>query len=278
MTYVSRRILYNWPEILVNDVAIRGVLGQSFVDAANGRLSVKQIYAILLLTGLTVSTIFSSHLGSFSTHPPFKPGIQNYQQLADSNIKVAIYKEDYELLHYITNGSYSFLYKKFKIFSKFEEFHYLRETFNPHYAYPTSTFKMYYYSGLEYHYRRKLFHFSTRVCPHSMMQFFIPLGNNSYIRNRLYRLTLVIWESGLLDYWMKSKSFDDVVAAGKIPNLNISYENSNNKPLTVEDLYWIWLYYMVFNSVAITAFVFELLILMKIKKQTQKETQLKIRE
>ena len=250
---------YSWPEILVNDMAIRGVLGQGFVFSVHSKLSIKQIYVVLLLTGLTITTIFSSHLQSLATLSPYEPEIQNYHELLKSNIKVAIYEEDYKTLHNLTNGSLAFLYKKFRIMPKAEDFVNLRDSFDPRYAYPTTADKIYFYSGLELYHRTKLFRYSSNMCFYSMMQFAIPLGKNSYFRQRLYAVTLAIWESGLLDFWMKRKAFDDVVAAGKVIKLNISYDE-DKKPLTVEDLYWIWLYYVLFCLVAIIVFIFELLI------------------
>ena len=261
----ARRSTYHWPEILINDIAIRGVLGASFEFTAFPRLSFKQIFLMLLLSGSTISIIFDSFLQSFSTSPPFEPEIQNYQQLLASDLEVAVTKRFFELFHNLTNSSASFLYKKFKVLSSFEEFSNLRDTFDQHYAYPTFTAKMLYYDALEVYYHHKIFRFSSKMCPNTMVQFHIPLGKNSHFRNRLHELTLNTWESGLLNYWRQRKSFEDVLATGKAIKMNFPH-SKEQKPLAVQDLYWIWFYYMVFTSVAILVFILELIIHKKMQK------------
>ena len=237
--YYGRKHI-EWPKIFINDVAIRGVLSQSFVFSARQQLSVKQIFCMLLLSGLTVSTLFNSYLRSFSTHPPFETEIQNYDDLLASDLKVVTFEVEFNYFHNLTNGSLSFLYEKFLIFSDYAEFSNLRDSFDSRYAYTVATSKMFYYVGLEAFYRTKFFRYSSDMCLSTMMHYVIPLGKNSFFLERLHELTLNIIQSGLLDFWMKSKSFEDVAAAGKVIKVNITHAE-DKKPLSVKDFHWIWL-------------------------------------
>ncbi|KAI8118192.1 hypothetical protein CVS40_10067 [Lucilia cuprina] len=256
--------LHNLPEIIVNDIAIRGVLGQGFVSSVNSKLSIKLIYIMLMLSGLTVSIIFDCYMLSFSTQLPLEPSINTYQDLQKSSLKLAIAKPEIMYLHNMTNGSLSFLYSKFHTFANFAEYTRFRDTFDRRFAYPTTTSKLHYYNGLEAHYSKKFFRFSSVMCPNTMMQFEFPLGPNSYFTPRINEIILNTLQSGLMDYWM-SKSYLDMVATGKAIRVNITYSDFT-KPIYVNDLYWIWLYYLLAISVAIAVFIIELLVNKNLKK------------
>ncbi|XP_037811572.1 uncharacterized protein LOC119603586 [Lucilia sericata] len=214
--------LHRWPEIIINDTAIRGVLGQGFVSSVYSKLSLKLIYIMLMLSGLTISIIFDCYMLSFSTQLPSEPCINNYQDLEKSSLKLAIARPEITYLHNITNGSLSFLYSKLQTFSSFAEYSRFRDSLDRRFAYPTTTSKLYYYNGLESHYSKKFFRFSSNMCPNTMMQFEFPLGPNSYFIPRINEIILNTLQSGLIDYWM-SKSYLDMVAAGKAIRVNITY-------------------------------------------------------
>ncbi|XP_037811571.1 uncharacterized protein LOC119603585 [Lucilia sericata] len=255
---------HRWPEIIINDKAIRGVLGQGFVISKDKTYALKLIHLMLLLSGLTISSIFGSYLLSFNTQPPLEPEIDSYQNLAKSSLKLAITKTEIDYLHNITNGSLVYLYKKFHTFANFVEYSRFRDTFDRRFAYPTTTSKMLYYSGLESFYGTKFFRYSSKMCPNTMMLFQFPLGPNSYFLTRINEIIMNTMQSGLLEYWM-SKSYIDAVTAGKVIHINITYPTLVS-PLYLHDLYWIWLYFIIAITAAIVVFIMELLIHKKFGK------------
>lgn len=254
----SEHRLVNWPEILVNDVAIRGVLGQCFVFCLNPSLSLKKAYIMLLLTGVIISTLFNTYLLTFTTQPPMPEKIKTFAQLTKSHLRVAISQIEFEYLDKLTNGSLAYSYSKFNVIPDLTDFSILRDSFDRRYVFPATTSKMFYYTSLASFYNQEIFRISPDMCPNTIMQFVIPLGKNSNFRGILHDLILYAEQSGLLDYWMKENSFRDVQAAGTVININITHRREK-APLQVNDLFWIWIYYLFSITIAIGVFVLELI-------------------
>ncbi|KNC29921.1 hypothetical protein FF38_08553 [Lucilia cuprina] len=249
---------YRWPEFIINDMAIRGVLGQAFVMSSYRSVSLKLIYLMLMPCGLAISTLFGCYLLTFCTQPPLEPEIETYQDLAKSPLKVAINRREFENLHNITNGSLAYMYSKFYILSEFSDFSRLRDSFDRRFAYHAITSKLFYYNSLQAYFSQKFFRFSTKMCPITMMLFSFPLGPNSYFLPRLDEIILNTLQSGLMNYWI-SYSYQDVVATGRAIHMNISNVTEDN-PLHLHDLYWLWVCYLILITVAILVFMLELLV------------------
>ncbi|XP_046803872.1 uncharacterized protein LOC124419276 [Lucilia cuprina] len=193
---------YRWPEIVINDMAIRGVLGQSFVESNNRKLSLNLINTMLMLCGLTVSTVFGCYLLTFCTQPPLEPEIKTYQDLAKSPLKVGIYLQEFLLIHNMTNGSLAYLYDNFVVLTEFADFTHLRDTFDRRYTYYTTSSKLYYYQGLESYYNTKIYRYDSGMCVSTMMQLYLSLGPNSYFLPRVDEIIMNIMQSGLMNYWI----------------------------------------------------------------------------
>ncbi|KNC29955.1 hypothetical protein FF38_08549 [Lucilia cuprina] len=241
-------------DILINDKALRAILGQGF-PFNNQKLDYFVVYVFILIffTGLVVIILFDVFLGSFMTSPPKNPPIRNFADLEKSGIKLYISKSEYA---YIYPSDYFKYPQLFHIIDSFNEFVRLRNTLNTSRAYVITSSSWPVFAVQQQLFSRPLFRYSKDLCFSRYLHFYFILPMHSVFREALQMSTLRAHSSGLFFHWFES-SFNELVSLGHLSFDDIT-EQRKLMPISVEDLKLIFIGFYISLLVCVGIFVLEL--------------------
>ncbi|XP_037806572.1 uncharacterized protein LOC119600437 [Lucilia sericata] len=204
-------------DYILNDVALRGILGQPF--------------KVWLKAGLYLSLIYNAFLQTFSTQPFKEKQLKTFTDLYENNIytllsdrEVSYFSganKNFKLLHRITN---------------YEEYNKMRNRLNTSYAYPTIGI---HWNSLFSHQqnilKNKLFIFSEDACMFHTNVLSFPLAENSIYRTPVHNLIMIARDFGLINRWL-TINFPDDLAKDKLPSmLDWSGKVPGERPLKLQD-------------------------------------------
>ncbi|KAM7359434.1 uncharacterized protein ACRADG_012643 [Cochliomyia hominivorax] len=249
----SKRKRLNIVDLLINDKALRAILGQGF-PFNNQKLDyfVVFIFILLFFTGLVVVTLYGVFLGSFMTSPPKHSAIKSFADLERSGTKLLISQQEYELIY---PSDYLQYPKLFKILDSFQEFVQLRNTLNTTYAYIIPSSRWSVFAAQQKLFSRQLFRYSTDLCFTSYVHLYFILPMHSLYRDILYEFILKSYSSGLFFHWYDS-SFHELVSLGRMSLTDIT-QGRILKPTSVEDLKFIFFGFSCLMLIAVVTFVIE---------------------
>ncbi|XP_073824743.1 uncharacterized protein [Musca autumnalis] len=230
----GKMVTYKWPKYLINADAIQGVFGLSVHYKIPNRFSLRLIYLMLFVSGLTFTSIFNSNLFSIITHPLPASPIRSYEDVQKSSLKIAISQLEFDYFRNILEFPSSLTHSKFLILQNITDFYKLQDSFNRSYAYFTSGSKMFHYASFQEVKGVKMFRLSKEMCPNPMMLLQVPLSPNSYFRQAIHIGILEAWQSGLLYYWQKNSN-SDVKNAGQKITVNLTRFESYS-PINTKDM------------------------------------------
>ncbi|KAH8350283.1 hypothetical protein KR067_013035, partial [Drosophila pandora] len=246
--------------ILINDVGLRGLLGQSFPFPANPNRHMKLIFFILCFASIMITTMYTAYLNSLFTHPPYRPLIRSFEDLKKYNQKTAITENDIYLLTARENEPFLKISKdNLYVLESLEEFLNLRNEFNTSYGYSISESLWSIFMEHQNTFKDPLFYFSTDLCFYRTIFASLPLRHNLPYRHIFENHILSQNEFGLFDYWIRS-SYSEMQSLGLVPYKNVSTSRDAKASIVFKDISGILTLYVSAMVVSILCFFLEICI------------------
>ncbi|KAH8290624.1 hypothetical protein KR054_004636 [Drosophila jambulina] len=244
--------------VLLNDVSLRGLLGQSFPFPLNSNKLLKLIFIILCFASVMMTTMYDAYLPSFFTNPPAKPHIRTYKDLGKFRQKLAITTLEVEILKNINNSYFREIKKEdLVIFDDWQECIRLRDTFNLNYSYIVTSDRWSSYAEQQKIFKEPLFYLSNDLCLTRMLFLSIPVRRYLPYRHLFEDHILSQNEFGLVHYW-RGHSFFDMVRLGITPLKDLSRPKAHDERIVIEDVSRILQFYLGGMILGIICFLLEL--------------------
>lgn len=258
---IIEKLFYNqmiWLNLLMSDKVLPGILGQSFNLKKSHLLSLRLIYILIFIMGLYMSTLFSAHLQTLITSPPFGTQISTFEQLRLTKQKILLSiwdiknmdENDYVLkekmkgvIEYTDNATY---------------FGEMRKTFNTTYGYTLTSALWQIYSNIQLYYVEKVFCVSPEMNIWDIVLFGVPLGEHSPYKEPLDYLVHKMHTAGLLRVW-KIKVFNELLSLKKI-SLRDSSRVKTYADLTEHDLFFVWMILIIGWISSLLVFSLEIMV------------------
>ncbi|BFG04870.1 uncharacterized protein DMAD_03731 [Drosophila madeirensis] len=242
-------------DFLLNDRALRGVLGQSFqlTNQESGSTS-KWIYLVLGIVGLNISCIFGAALETMLAHPPRQFQPRSIADVRRARLPLIVMEEnldavaDLQLPVLTVNAS---------------EYIRLRYEGNTSYVYLTSRLHWTLFENQQMHFSRELFIYSKDACLWSLALLTFELPKHSWFEAPINKLILEARASGIYQYWVGMHHYDmSVAGVASLRDLSLQQiqreTHETGSALRLIDLQWIWLAYGVLTLLAVLLFILEI--------------------
>ncbi|KAH8392701.1 hypothetical protein KR200_009747 [Drosophila serrata] len=230
--------------VLLNDVSLRGLLGQSFPFPLNSNGHLKLVFIILCFASVLMTTMYDAYLQSFFTNPPSGPYIRTYQDFSRFRQKLAITGVEVEILNKINNSKFREMKRDdLVVFDDWEECIRLRDSFNLNYSYIVTGDRWSSYAEHQKIFKQPLFYFSNDLCFTRLLYMSIPLRRHLPYRHLFEDHILRQNEFGLVHYW-RGHSFFDMVRLGITPLEDLSHPKAYEKSIIMEDVSRILQFYL----------------------------------
>lgn len=239
-------------KFVFNDSIIPGVLGQSFASKKTSWVSLKLVYVVLFYAGLHISTLFSADMQSLFTSPSYHQQIQTMDQLKESSLQILLDNMEFEYISpWIETIKDSLLISQ-------NSSHHLeyRQNFNTSYGYYTSSSLWEIFERKQLYFTHKIFCTSDNLTVFRFLPWSIHLQHNSPYKEALNYLIHQVHSMGLVEAW-HSSIFSDMLRLKLISIRDPSPEREAD-PLTVKDLFWVWIIILVGLSLGILIFFMEM--------------------
>lgn len=245
--------LLRFADYVLNDIALRGILGQPFKMCRRPEFLTKYIYVLLSLVGLYLSLVYNAFLQTFFTRPFKTKQLTTFQELYDSNVYTLISREEvsyfgankrtFNLLAHITSSE---IYVR------------MRNTLNTSYAYPTTnTHRNTPFTSRQNMFKGKLFLFSENACFFRTMFLGFPMAENSLFRTPVKHLIRAVTENGLLNFWLNTYFSKGPTPEEYRQMLTARSTISSGQPLRLKDFQLVLLMYALLMSLAFLLFLME---------------------
>ena len=240
------------PDFILNDVALRGILGQPFKVWRKAGFFTKFIYMLLSLAGLYLSLIYGAFLQSFLTRPFKQPQLRTFEDLYLNNVYALL--SDNEITYFgEANINFRLLYR----LASYDEFNYMRSSLNTSYTYPTINihWKSLFHNQ-QSNMKDKLFMYSEDACFFTNVLMSFPMAENTFYRPAVYKLIMAAQDYGLVDHWFES-NYLDMMSDGRKFLLNVSIESTEGRALTIKNLHLVFEMYVGLMILATLIFIME---------------------
>lgn len=237
-------------DFVLNDKALRGILGQSFNLPLSRSFSTRLIFLMLGIVGLNVSSIFGAGLDTLMAHPPRQFQARSFAGLRRTKIPLVTTEEDFPT------------WMKLRVpmlVVNVSEYNHLRNGRNTSNAYFASRLYWNLFSEQQKRFTRELFIYSTDDCLWSLALLSFQWPQNSLFTEPVSQLILEVNANGLYDFWV-GMHYYDMTAAGlsglEDPSLQLK-EREHPTSLRIVDFQWMWQAYGTFMVIAILVFLLE---------------------
>lgn len=245
-------------DYLIDDIALRGLLGQSFGQRMqNQTLCISWIYLLLGFLGLNLNSIHEAALGTLLTHPPkyFQP--RTFEDVRRLQMPIVSDMGDFNSSHEQPIPLLASLIIPVNV----SELNQLRDKLNQSNAYFASRIKWSLLSEQQKYFPQEVFLYSKDACVSALSLMGFQLPANSWFKEPINRLILDVRALGLVQHWIEMHLYD-MVAAGLI-SFSDTLERHVPRvggPLRLEDLQWIGFAYASLLSIAATVFILEVIL------------------
>ncbi|XP_017026949.3 uncharacterized protein [Drosophila kikkawai] len=244
--------------VLLNDVSLRGLLGQSFPFPLNSNRHLKLVFIILCFASVLMTTMYDAYLQSFFTNPPSGPHVHTYKDLGRFNQKLAITAIEVQILKNLNNSHFNEVKQDdLAVFDDWQEFIRLRNNFNLNYSFIVTGDRWTSYAEQQKIFKKPLFYLSNDLCFTRMLFLSIPVRRYLPYRHLFEDHILRQNEFGLVRYW-RAHSFFDMVRLGITPLEDLSHPKPSEKSIIMEDVSRILLFYLAGMVMSIFCFLLEL--------------------
>ncbi|XP_043644214.1 uncharacterized protein LOC122613866 [Drosophila teissieri] len=237
-------------DLLLNDKALRGILGQSFNLPLSWSCSTRFIFLMLGIVGLNVSSLFGAALDTLMAHPPRQFQARSFADLRRTKIPLVTTEEDFPtwmILHVpmlVVNVS---------------EYNHLRNGRNSSNSYLASRLYWNLFSEQQKRFTRELFIYSTDDCLWSLALLSFQWPQSSLFTEPVSQLILEVNANGLYDFWV-GMHYYDMTAAGlsnlEDPSMQWK-ERVHPSSLRIVDLQWMWQAYGTLMVISMLVFCLE---------------------
>lgn len=257
-----------WLNLLMSDRVIPGILGQTFALKNSNLISLRMIYILIFVLGVYNSTIFSAHLQTLITSPPFQRPITSFEDLRKSGKKILLTGLDLQLLL----GSDAVLQRKLADILEYTDngtlYTEYRKNFNTTYAYKVTAALWQVFSNVQLYYVEKVFCVTEDMNIWDTLPYGFPLYEHSPYREPLNHIIHKVHAVGLLHAW-KFQVFNDLLKLKEI-TLRDSSRIKTYDDLTEGDLLMVWLILAVGLAGSLMVFLVEILVYYCVKFYVQK--------
>lgn len=244
--------------ILINDVGLRGLLGQSFPFPPKPNRHMKLIFFILFFASIMITTMYTAYLNALFTHPPYRPLIRSFNDLQTYNQKLAITKGDVKILTARENVAFLKISTgNLYILESMPELNNLRESLNTSYGYLVPESQWSIFAERQRTFKEPLFYFSTDLCLYKTIVVSIPLRRDLPYRHIFENHILSQNEFGLIEYWIR-RSYSEMLTLGLVPHKDVSPLRDVNASIVVNDISGILTLYVDGMAVSILCFFIEI--------------------
>ncbi|KAH8348670.1 hypothetical protein KR084_009704 [Drosophila pseudotakahashii] len=244
--------------ILLNDMCLRGLLGQSFPFPSNANKHLRLIFCILCFASILMSTMYEAYLQSFFTDPPSGPHIHSFKEFGKFHQKIGITEIENNVLINLNNTQFLEIHKDdLRIFDDWQEYLKQRDTFNSDYSFLVTWDRWSAYAEQQKLFKDPLFYFAKDLCFSRLVFLSIPMRRHLPYRHLFNDHMMRQHEFGLVSYW-KSHSFFDMVRLGITPLEDLSRPKTVSPSLLLEDISWILKLYLAAILLSILCFFLEL--------------------
>ncbi|XP_001361776.2 uncharacterized protein Ir54a [Drosophila pseudoobscura] len=242
-------------DILLNDRALRGVLGQSFkITSQENGSSCKWIYVMLGIVGLNISCIFEAALETMLAHPPRQFQPRSIADVRRARLPLVAVEEDLDSIADLhlpvltVNAS---------------EYNRLRDDANTSYVYLASRLHWTLFENQQKYFSRELFIYSKDACLMSLALLSFKLPKNSWFEAPISKLILEARANGLYQYWVGMHHYDmSIAGVASLRDLSLDQihreAHQSGTALRLIDLQWIWLAYGLLTLMAVLLFILEI--------------------
>jgi len=237
-------------DFLLNDRALRGMLGQSFRLPLLRSSSSRWIYLMLGIVGLNVSSIFEAALETMMAHPPREFQARSFTDLRRTQIPLVTTEED---LHTLVDLHVTLLAVNVS------EYHHLRNGRNSSNAYFASRLHWTLFSEQQKRFSRELFIYSMDACLRSLALLSFQWPQSSLFADPVSKLILDVRANGLYQFWVGMHHYDMTeagLASMEDPSLRLN-KVTETTALRLVDLQWVWLAYGTLLGIAVLIFLLE---------------------
>ncbi|XP_017958479.1 uncharacterized protein LOC108652795 [Drosophila navojoa] len=242
-------------DFLLNDVALRGLLGQSFGRSPHSSPYASWIYLMLAVLGLNLSSIHEAALGTVLTHPPkyFQP--RSFADIQRAQLPLVIDAGSAE-------GDYGLGATKLRVLAmNSSDYNSHRDKMNMSHVYFASRLKWTLLSEQQKYFPREVFLYSLNACVRTLTYMVFQLPPDTWFLEPLTRLIMDVRDFGIFQHWV-DMHFYDMAAAGLLSFSDpIQREPPRSKEaLRLEDLQWIWVAYGALLLLATLVLALEILV------------------
>ncbi|XP_030554431.1 uncharacterized protein LOC115758057 [Drosophila novamexicana] len=242
-------------DFLLNDVALRGVLGQSFGHTLHTSIYVSFIFLMLAVLGLNVSSIHEAALGTLLTHPPkyFQP--RRFADVQRAQLPLVVDGEDLENSYDLSELDLRLL------LMNSSDFHSHRDKMNQSHVYFASRLKWTLLSEQQKYFPRDVFLYSMDACIRTLTHMVFQLPKSTWFLEPITRLIMDARDFGLFQHWV-DMHFYDMAAAGLLSFTDPLQREPQRleEALRLEDLQWIWIAYGALLLLATLVLALEILL------------------
>ncbi|XP_039952999.1 uncharacterized protein LOC120769985 [Bactrocera tryoni] len=256
LTHLNPHMKINFINLFLNDKSIRGILAQSFVPVLKPNLKVKLIIFLLCYMSIITNTTYQAYLQSYLTQPPLKPMYRTYDDMEAAGLKVLISAKEKYILD--MNSSVQEHPDLFEIIEDHNTWLKHRSSMNTKYVYPVSNAR---WEVFEFHqslFHRPIFYFNADLCFFKSSIISFPTRPDLPYRDLLDDVILRLHSSGIIKEWISLNFF--VLAKLKLVVFeDLSKPLDSGRPLVLDDFFWICIQYFGCLTLALIAFVGEVL-------------------
>ncbi|XP_037806570.1 uncharacterized protein LOC119600435 [Lucilia sericata] len=243
---VIEKLFYNqmiWQNLLMSDKVIPGILGQSFALKKSSLISLRLIYILLFIMGVYNSTIFSAHLQTLITSPPFQRTITTFEEVRQSGNKILMNRLDITNMEgneYLVKEKMAGIIEYTDNATLYSEY---RKNFNTTYGYGVTTGLWQIFANIQLYYAQKVFCVTDDLNLQDVIPFGVPLGEHSPYREAMNYVIHKVHTAGLIDAW-RSQVYIDLLKSKTI-TLRDSSRAKTYEDLNEDDLLLVWLILIV---------------------------------
>ncbi|XP_020799251.1 uncharacterized protein LOC110177075 [Drosophila serrata] len=250
----------NLANVLLNDVSLRGLLGQSFPFPSNASNHLRLIFILLCFASVMLNTMYNAYLQSYFTDPPTEPPIRSFQDLTKYNKKLAVSAHEFSEMTITNNTKFKEININDMVIFNSDEYLKLRDSLNQSYNYFVVETEWNTYEEQQRMFKEPIFYLSNDLCLTHFMHIAIPVRRLCPYRHLFDEHIMSQNEFGLVGYW-RVHSFFDMVRLGITPLIpkDLKPPKAAESSLIAQDILWIMVMYLVAMGISILIFFLEVL-------------------
>ncbi|KAH8254852.1 hypothetical protein KR032_012492, partial [Drosophila birchii] len=250
----------NFTNVLLNDVSLRGLLGQSFPFPSNASKHLRLILIILCFASVMLTTMYDAYLQSYFTNPPSEPPIRSFQDLTKYNKKLAISSLEFNEMVWTNNTKFKEINRNdMEIFDNYKDYLKTRDSLNQSFNYLITGDHWRTYEEQQKMFKEPIFYLSNDLCLSHLIHIAIPVRRRCPYRHLFDEHIMSQNEFGLMGHWI-AHSFFDMVRLGITPLIpeDLRQTKAYETSLILQDIRWVLELYLAAMIFSIFSFFLEI--------------------